>query len=171
MFVTSVIMQVGNGAHTLFMDKKGLGGADIASIAPEVVAAVPNCTRKTRLVSEALHGTRWIRDITGSLSAVALTQYVHLWDRLHHTHLRSDEEDKFIWQWSPYQQYSAASAYRAFFHGQCGIPAAKELGKTQAAPRCKFFIWLALLGRCWTSVHLQHHNLANDGPCALGPAS
>lgn len=64
-------------------------------------------------------------------------------------------------------KYSASSAYRAFFTGQCGIPRAKELSKTRATPRCKFFFWLVLLGRCWTSERLQRHNLQNSGPCAL----
>jgi hypothetical protein len=60
-----------------------------------------------------------------------------------------------------------ASAYRAFFHGQCGIPGAKELCKARAPPSCKFFFWLAILGRCWTSHKLQRHNLQNCGLCAL----
>jgi hypothetical protein len=35
--------------------------------------------------------------------------------------------DRFIRKWPPSQQYSASSAYRAFFHGQCGLLGAKEL--------------------------------------------
>jgi hypothetical protein len=50
---------------------------------------------------------------------------------------------------------------------RCSIPGAKELCKTVVPPRCKFFIWLALLGRCWTSDRLQRHQLQNNGPCAL----
>jgi hypothetical protein len=36
----------------------------------------------------------------------------------------------------------------SFGGGQCSIPVAKELSKTRAPPRCKFFMWLVLLGRC-----------------------
>jgi hypothetical protein len=53
--------------------------------------------------------------------------------------------------------------YRAFFFGQCAVLGTKELSKTAAAPRCKFFLWLTLLDRCWTSEWLQRHNLQNNG--------
>jgi hypothetical protein len=76
-------------------------------------------------------------------------------------------EDRFIWKWTASQQYSAASAYRAFFHGQCGLPGARTLAKTRAPACCKFFIWLSLLDRCWTSARLQCHNLQNSGPRIL----
>jgi hypothetical protein len=125
-------------------------------------------THDFRVVADALHNDRWIADIVGSLSVSALVQYVATWERIQNFQLVHDREDKFIWKWSGNQQYSS-SAYRAFFLGQCSIPGAKELCKTVAVapPRCKFFIWLALLGRCWTSDRLQRHQLQNNGPCAL----
>jgi hypothetical protein len=52
-----------------------------------------------------------------------------------------------------------SSAYLAFFNSQCGIPGVSTLYKTKAPPRCKLFIWLALLDGCWTSEHLQRHQL------------
>jgi hypothetical protein len=81
--------------------------------------------------------------------------------------LNPEIADRFIWKLSPNQQYSAACAYRAFFHGQCAISGAKELSKMIVPARCKFFIWLALLDRCWTSDHRQHHNLDSNGLCAF----
>jgi hypothetical protein len=58
--------------------------------------------------------------------------------------------------------------YQTFFKGQCSIPGAKELLKGKAPPlSCKFFVWLALLGRCWTSDRLQCHCLPNSSNCAL----
>jgi hypothetical protein len=75
--------------------------------------------------------------------------------------------DKFIWRWSANQQYLASSAYHAFFHGQCGIPGAKELAKTRVVPTSKFFTWLALLDRCWTLDRLHCHHLPNNDPCML----
>jgi hypothetical protein len=45
--------------------------------------------------------------------------------------LLHDTQDKFVWKWSPSQQYSS-SAYRTFFYDQCGIPGAKVLCKTKA---------------------------------------
>jgi hypothetical protein len=112
------------------------------------VAAVAKRTWSSRTVDEALQQGRWIPDIQGSLSVQALAQYVEVWVRTQEIVLSHDREDKFIWKWTSNQQYSASSAYRAFFYGKCSIPGAKELSKLMAPPRCKFFIWLALLDRC-----------------------
>jgi hypothetical protein len=63
-----------------------------------------------------------------------LRQYVDLWIRLQSVHLDEQSNDKFIWKWTVNQQYSASSAYRAFFLGQCSIPGAKELTRVQILP-------------------------------------
>lgn len=167
MYQVSTIVQVGNGARTLFWSDKWIEGKSIEELAPLVWAAVPKRTRNTRLVRDALVGTIWARDVTGSLSVPALRQYLHLWYRLQRINIDQNQEDKFIWKWTQNQQYSASSAYRAFFIGQCGVPGAKELTKTRATPRCKFFFWHVFLGRCWSSERLQRQNLQNNGPCAL----
>jgi hypothetical protein len=39
--------------------------------------------------------------------------------------------------------------------------------KTKAPPSSKFFIWLALLDRCWTGERLLRHQMSNDATCAL----
>jgi hypothetical protein len=96
-----------------------------------------------------MRNQQWIRDIAGALSVSALAQYVTLWSRLQDLHLQSEVDDTFIWKWAANHQYSASSAYRAFFHGQCGIHGARKLAKVKAPPSCKFFVWTALLGRCW----------------------
>jgi hypothetical protein len=169
MFEASVTVDVGYGHRALFWQDKWIHGRSLSQLAPDLVTAVVKHTHDFRVVADALHNDRWIADIVGSLSVSALVQYVATWERMQNFQLVHDREDKFIWKWSGNQQYSSSSAYRAFFLGQCSIPGAKELCKTVAVapPRCKFFIWLALLGRCWTSDRLQRHQLQNNGPCAL----
>ncbi|TVU42251.1 hypothetical protein EJB05_08645, partial [Eragrostis curvula] len=75
--------------------------------------------------------------------------------------------DKFIWKWSSDGNYNTAFAYKAFFHGQEIMRGGKELWKAKAPLKHKFFFWLALYKRCWTSQRLQRHNLPNHGNCAL----
>jgi hypothetical protein len=94
----------------------------VQQLAPDVVAAVPKRITKLRRVSEGLLNDQWIRDIQGSLSIRALAHYVVPWSKLQGFQLHQDLEDKFIWKWSPNQQYSASSTYRAFFYGQCALP-------------------------------------------------
>jgi hypothetical protein len=103
MFQVSVIIQVGNGKHTLFWIDRWMEGSSIESLAPLVVAVMSKRTRKNRLVADALRDDQWIRDISGSLSVQALAQYVLLWDRLQPLHLSDDIDDKFIWKWSSNQ--------------------------------------------------------------------
>jgi hypothetical protein len=146
MFEASTSANVGNGRHALFWQDK---------------------SRSCRVVADALLNDRWIADIKGSLSVSALAQYVAVWDKMQDIVLIQDREDKFIWKWTSNQQYSSSSAYRAFFYDQCSILGAKEISKAVAPPHCKFFIWLAIMDRCWTSARLQRHQLQNSGPCAL----
>ena len=84
------------------------------------------------------------------------------------TNLRSpDTKDKLLWKWTPDQNFSTASAYRAFFLGQSSIAGAKVLWKARAPGKCNFFGWLALHDRCWTAERRMRHNLQQDDHCAL----
>jgi hypothetical protein len=40
--------------------------------------------------------------------------------------------------------------------------AASSVRKTRAHPRCKFFLWLTLLDRCWMSERLHRHQLLDN---------
>jgi hypothetical protein len=148
MFQASVSVQVQSGAAPLFWKDRWLQGDSMEHLYPDLVACVPGRIKKSHTVAEALQNLRWVRDISDSLSATVLVQYLNAWSRLQQVQLNLDVQDKFLWKWTANQSYSAASAYRAFFHGQCFIPGAQILCKTKAIPRCKFFIWLSLLDRC-----------------------
>jgi hypothetical protein len=100
MFHVSTTVVVGNGSKTLFWEDRWLDGSSIASRAPLLVKAVTKRARRIRLVSEALAGDRWIVDISGSLSILALREYVELWSRLQSVHLDDQVEDRFIWKWT-----------------------------------------------------------------------
>jgi hypothetical protein len=110
MFDASVSVQVGSGGQALFWSDRWIEGSSVLQLAPDVWAAVPKRITRMRTVSEGLLNEQWIRDIQGSLSIAALSQHVRLWDRLQGFQLQQDVPDKFIWKWSPNQQYSASSA-------------------------------------------------------------
>jgi hypothetical protein len=44
---------------------------------------------------------------------------------------------------------------------------AKELWKARAPNKCRFFVWLVLHGRCWTSDRLFKHGLQSYRDCTL----
>jgi hypothetical protein len=139
MFDASVHVQIGNGAHALFWVDKWLDGQSVADVAPELIPVIHKRRRQSRTVRDTLQSDAWISHISGSLSVSALQDFIWLWERLQHVSLVADTPDKFIWRWTADQQYSASSAYRAFFLGQCAIWGAKELSKVRALPSCKFF--------------------------------
>lgn len=75
------------------------------------------------------------------------------------------QSDRFIWKWS--SKYSASSTYRAFFAGSTTLLGARELWKTKAPPRVKFFFWLALHIQLWTAERRKRHELQEVDDCAL----
>ena len=81
--------------------------------------------------------------------------------------LNLNTADIFRWKWTADGQFTTASAYRAFFLGQQAIPGAKELTKTRAPVRCKFFFWLAIHDRCWTGDRRKRHNLQDVDNCTF----
>jgi hypothetical protein len=76
MFQASTLVQIGNGARTLFWNDPCINGSSVASLAPDVLATVPKRAQKTRLVVDGLTNNAWVRDISSSLLVTALAQYV-----------------------------------------------------------------------------------------------
>lgn len=82
-----------------------------------------------------------------------------LWDKLELIHLCPLEPDRFVWKWMASGDYSASSAYRAFFRGMTILAGAKELWRAAVPPKIKLFFWLALHGRLWTAERRKRHGL------------
>jgi hypothetical protein len=165
-FDASVIVQVGDGSRALFWMGRWLHGYSIRLLALELWNTVPTKTRNSRAVWEALLGNRWVRDITFARTVYLVVQYLQLWDTLRGYHL-SDQPDRFIWKWSSSGEFSFSSAYKALFLGRTCIAGAEHVRKVQAPGRCRFFGWLVLHGRCWTSNRLCRHGLRDSDDCAL----
>ena len=56
---------------------------------------------------------------------------------------------------------------QGFFARSASLLGAKELWKTKAPARVKFFFWLALHHRLWTAERRKKHGLQDDDPCVL----
>jgi hypothetical protein len=72
----------------------------------------------------------------------------------------------FVWSWSLLLYLSLQGILqRAInWHFRCKEPLKK---KNRAPNKCPLFVWLALLGRCWTFDRLRSHGLRQEGACAL----
>jgi hypothetical protein len=76
-------------------------------------------------------------------------------------------EDQITWKWSSSRQYSSNSAYAVMFYDQSVLLGAKEQWKFRAPNDYRFFFWLAIQNRCWTSERLTRHGLRNNRLCTL----
>jgi hypothetical protein len=81
--------------------------------------------------------------------------------------LTSEREDQITWTLESSGNYSARSAYEIQFSGQVISNFPRLIWKACATPRCKFFMWLLLRDRVWTSARLQLRGWKNSYFCVL----
>jgi hypothetical protein len=88
-------VKLGDGTRTKFWSDNWLpGGRSVQDLLP----ALFSYTHDSGIsVSEALASRRWVRDISGGLSSLAIGQYLHLWDIVEETNLREGQPDRLIW--------------------------------------------------------------------------
>ena len=157
LFQAATVFHLGNGQSTFFWTDRWLNGSSIQALAPNVFRAVKARKRKATM-AEALHEFAWVRHIQGALTMQLLVEFTALCDMLDQVHL-SSEPDTFVWGLTADSGYSAASAYGAMFLGSSTVLGAKQLWKTAAPPRVRFFFWLTMHGRCWTGDRRFIHGL------------
>ena len=169
MFNASLSVVVGDGLNSFFWTDKWIQGRSVSDLAPALLNAVRPRTRKMRKVVDGLHNNSWAKDIKGALTVQVILDYLLLWDtiRLWQQQRTSNTPDTFSWKWTADGQFTTASAYRPFFIGQYAIPGARQLTKSRALGRCKFFLWLAIHDRCWTNERRKRHNLQDGDSCTF----
>jgi hypothetical protein len=170
-FDVSTKMVVGDGETALFWVDKWLDGTAIGDIAPDLVALIPKHVRKRCTVREALVKRRWIIDIQGATSSLALWQYVQLWIRVRDVQLLP-MPDKLLWRWMMDAQYSSKSCYEFLFLGAI-ISRSRRLNWRSCPPSrgsSSTSGWLANINvgpeRDWrrggTHTHLAAHSMTGE---------
>ncbi|WVZ56128.1 hypothetical protein U9M48_006704 [Paspalum notatum var. saurae] len=127
---------------------------------PHIASSHAKRVVKRRTVSQALTNRSWVADIRGALTVQVLVEYLAIWDLVDGLELRADVPDQHHWKLSSSGCYSSKSAYDALFVGTIKFSSWKRIWKSWAPPNCKFFIWLAILNRCWTSDRLAKRGLS-----------
>jgi hypothetical protein len=82
------------------------------SLASDLLVAVDRRAHRVRTVAQALQNDRWVADITGTLSALGLQQYLALWDLIQAFGYVESAPDRFCWKWTTSGQYSTSSSAR-----------------------------------------------------------
>lgn len=165
-FSVAIVSEVGNGKNTCFWSDRCLHGQRLHQLLPHLFAAIAPRARK-RSVFDALDDARWISDIKGALTLEVLAEYLELWDFLSNFSLQAEVEDVHVWQFSTTGQYTNKSAYEALFIGATSFGPWKQIWKSWAPGKCKFFLWTAALNRIWTADRLARKGLSHPAACPL----
>jgi hypothetical protein len=131
----------------------------LANLAPNLSAVVSKRDAKSRTVQEALQQALWVQDIRGNTTPAAFGEFFLLWDLIQEVQLAPRMPDQHRWTPSPSGLYSSKLAYDCFFVRAVGFEPAERIWKNWAPPRCKIFIWLVTLNRCWTPDRLAKRGL------------
>lgn len=116
---------------------------------------------------EALIENRWVNDIVVSLPEQVLSEYFKIWDLIQGVQLHPQVPDMHIWLPTSSGEYSAKSAYKWFLAGSTLFELTERIWKSWAPPRCKLFVWLTSLNRCWTADTLARRGLDHQESCPL----
>lgn len=166
-FQAAVFADVGRGDETLFWEDRWLDGYRIQDLAPAVYDMVATRIKTTRTVEQALQGNTWARDVGPVQALQAFDEYLRLWQRIATVELTQDTRDSVRWAWETNGVYSARSAYLAKFIGREVVPYADAVWEQRAPLQCRFFTWLAMRNRCWTSDRLARRDLPHQSACPL----
>jgi hypothetical protein len=120
----------------------------LPNLAPDLLDTVPMCRRRQRTVASAVSEGAWAQDILGPLTIPVIMQFLDIHQRVQQVHLLPSVTDRFVWKWCSSGWYSSRSAYLALFLGRASVEGAKQLWKSMAPRKVRFFMWLVLLRRC-----------------------
>lgn len=117
-------------------------------------------------MQEGLLNRRWIGDIKGALTVGALVDYLHLWNALSVLFLQPDIEDKHI-----FSMHLMANTLRKFlivvYSMTCVFAHHKQIWRSWAPSKCRFFLWLVAQNKCWTTDHLAKRGMNHPVRCPL----
>lgn len=164
-FRTATRTSLGNGKNTLFWEDRWIDGFRLCELAPDIYHRVPKRTRSKRRVSEALENSAWAGDIGPDLPAEDIDQFLHFRLRIEAAQLTEGVDDSTTWAWEKDGRFSARSAYAARFMGLEASPTAPFTWRSRAPLQCRFFAWLAIQDRCWTSDRLARRGLPHQDAC------
>ncbi|WVZ54435.1 hypothetical protein U9M48_005227 [Paspalum notatum var. saurae] len=167
LFAAATSISIGNGKKISFWHSGWLQGQRPCDLAPRLYAISKN---KKRSLEGAVQNKNWIKDIDlrhRNFSAGHFLEYVRLWRAVQNLELQPNNEDAITWKFTSSGEYSSNSAYRAQFFGSVQTNLKHLIWQTWAPLECKFFSWLAIQNRIWTSDRLHARGWDNAGQCPL----
>ncbi|XP_066165904.1 uncharacterized protein [Oryza sativa Japonica Group] len=100
MFEASTFFVPGDGESILFWSDQSICGRSVASLAPDLLFAVPPRLHGSRKVASGLANNAWISDIRGALIVPVISQFLLVWDAVLHIQLTPGVGDRLFWRWT-----------------------------------------------------------------------
>jgi hypothetical protein len=152
LFSAATKVTLGDGHKASFWTSSWLEARSTKLVAPLIYEA---SKRKKRTVHDALANNRSIADVSvANFSVEHMTQFITLWGMLQDVVLLPGTPDTISWTLAADGVYSVGSAYKAQFQGSTSCSFKQIIWKVWAPPKCRFFAWLAVQNRLWTSDRL-----------------
>jgi hypothetical protein len=95
-----------------------------------------------------------------------INQFVELWRRVREVIL-SNQEDGISWRFSANRLYSSSSAYAVQFFGSIADFSWSQLWQAKEENKTKFFCWLAVQNKLWTTDRILKHGGQANPICQL----
>jgi hypothetical protein len=111
----------------------------------------------------------WIVDLMHSITPDILADYVMLWLVIDVAGFEATDQwrDEFVWTRSASGEYSAQSTYQMQFQESIGTNFESLILRIWALSQCKFFTWLMIQNRVWTTEKLLLRECPNEYFCSL----
>jgi hypothetical protein len=147
LFRVCTTITLGNGRSTKFWHDRWLQGKAPKEIAPPLLRFA---WRKNSTVSQAMTAGRWMKGLQRISSTEEVQQFVMLWNLLRQVQL-TEQPDNVIWRFTENGHYSSRSAYAVQFQGSFADNEWGAPWKAKTENKCKFFGWLILQNKLWTT--------------------
>jgi hypothetical protein len=163
-FDASVIIHIGDGEKTQFWTDGWRQEGKLCTLFPDLYL---HCTLRRISIKRALENDKWIRHFKAPLPSAAVRQFTELWAMLRPVRLTPGTPDTLTWRWTADGAYSASSAYAMQYIGTIRPAFPSIIWRADVPPKCKFFTWLAVQGKCLTADVLARRGCPHDPLCPL----
>jgi hypothetical protein len=154
LFFASTVISVGDGKSTPFWESRWLEGVSPKELAPNLYK---QARFKYRTVHTELRSLNWIKNLRQVNMKMLMDEFILLFMALSEIQT-TDQKDSISWKWMPDGVYLATSAYKAQFLGAFPLFRASSIWQAKTEPKCRFFAWLAVLGKAPTTDNLLKKN-------------
>jgi hypothetical protein len=163
-FDASTIILIGDGENTQFWKDRWRVEGKLCALFPDLFNQY---TLRRISIKRAMENNKWIKHFKATLSAAAIRQFTDLWNLLRGVTLTPGTPDSLTWRWTADGGYSARSTYAIQPIGTIRPAFAPIIWRADIPPKCRFFVWLAVQGKCLMADVLAKRGCPHDPLCPL----